>query len=86
MAFPVEHKTIFVLDHSPLFANSCKQSIEYDVLSKTRTPGIIPAAPIMKSLWTCNIEVIAEYMRIVYDIFPFKRLVSTKYIIQPIAR
>ncbi|XP_021342348.1 protein asunder homolog isoform X1 [Mizuhopecten yessoensis] len=75
MSYPVDHKTVFVLDRSPLFASSCNQSIEYDVLSKTRTPGIIPAAPIMKSLWTCNVEVMAEYMRIVYDIFPSKKLI-----------
>ena len=75
MAFPVEHKTVFVLDHSPVFAKSSKQSIEYDALSKNRTPGIIPAAPITKSMWTCNVEALMEYMRVVYDIFPSDRLI-----------
>lgn len=76
MSYPVEHKTVFVLDKGPLFARSCKQSIEYDVMSKTKTPGIIPAAPIMKSMWTCNVETLIEYMRVVFDIFPAKRMVS----------
>ncbi|XP_062610737.1 integrator complex subunit 13-like, partial [Saccostrea cucullata] len=75
MLYPVEHKTVFVLDRGPLFGRSCKQSIEYDVMSKTKTPGIIPAAPIMKSMWTCNVETMIEYMRIVFDIFPSKRLI-----------
>jgi len=69
MAYPIEHKTVFVLDRSPHFAKSCKESIEYDALSKVKTPGVIPAAPISKSLWTCNVETMVEYMRIVYDIF-----------------
>ncbi|XP_048741642.2 integrator complex subunit 13-like [Ostrea edulis] len=75
MSYPVEHKTVFVLDKGPLFARSCKQSIEYDVMSKTKTPGIIPAAPITKSMWTCNVETMIEYMRIVFDIFPCRRLI-----------
>lgn len=75
MSYPVEHKTVFVLDKGPLFARSCKQSIEYDVMSKTKTPGIIPAAPIMKSMWTCNVETMIEYMRVVFDIFPAKRMI-----------
>lgn len=78
MSYPVEHKTVFVLDRGLLFARSCKQSIEYDVMSKTKTPGIIPAAPITKSMWTCNVETMIEYMRIVFDIFPAKRTVGVK--------
>lgn len=78
MSYPVEHKTVFVLDRGPPFARSCKQSIEYDVMSKTKTPGIIPAAPITKSMWTCNVETMIEYMRIVFDIFPAKRTVGVK--------
>lgn len=76
MAYPIEHKTVFVLDKSPHFAKSCKESIEYDALSKVKAPGVIPSAPITKSLWTCNVETMVEYMRIVYDIFPTSRMVS----------
>lgn len=76
MTYPIEHKTVFVLDRSPHFAKSCKESIEYDALSKVKAPGVIPAAPITKSLWTCNVETMVEYMRIVYDIFPGTRLIQ----------
>lgn len=76
MAYPIEHKTVFVLDKSPHFAKSCKESIEYDALSKVKAPGVIPSAPITKSLWTCNVETMVEYMRIVYDIFPASRMIQ----------
>ncbi|GFN84462.1 protein asunder homolog [Plakobranchus ocellatus] len=66
--FPVSHKTVFVLDRSPYFAQSCNEPIEYDFLRKGS--GIIPAAPITKSLWTCNVEALQEYLRIVMDIYP----------------
>jgi hypothetical protein len=76
MAVSVTHKTVFVLDHSPAFQQSCNQSIEYDILAKGKTPGIIPAAPIFKTLWTCSVEAMMEYIRIVYDIFPTDKLVK----------
>ncbi|CAL1527012.1 unnamed protein product [Lymnaea stagnalis] len=72
MTFPLSHKTIFVLDHSSYFAQSCNQPIEYDVL-KSKGSGVIPAAPITKSLWTCNVEGLQEYLRIVFDIYPKDR-------------
>ncbi|XP_059143113.1 integrator complex subunit 13-like [Physella acuta] len=74
MTFPVSHKTIFVLDHSSYFTQSCNQPIEYDVL-KSKGSGVIPAAPITKSLWTCNVEGLQEYLRIVFDIYPKDKLV-----------
>ncbi|XP_052780061.1 integrator complex subunit 13-like isoform X2 [Mya arenaria] len=76
MAGLVTHKTLFVLDHSPDFLKSCNQSTEYDLLAKGKTPGIIPAAPIYKSLWTCSVEAMMEYIRIVYDVFPLNNLIS----------
>ncbi|KAL4225923.1 hypothetical protein ACF0H5_013911 [Mactra antiquata] len=76
MTLPVTHKTVYVLDHSPEFQKSSNQSIEYDILGKGKTPGIIPAAPIYKSLWTCSVEAMMEYIRIVYDIFPTNKLIS----------
>ncbi|KAL3853650.1 hypothetical protein ACJMK2_017180 [Sinanodonta woodiana] len=75
MAQISSHKTIIVLDHSSYFSHSSKQLIEYDILSKIKTPGIIPAAPITKSLWTVCVETVIEYLRVVYDIFPTKKLV-----------
>lgn len=76
MALPVNHKTVFVLDHSSFFNKSCNQSTDYDILGKGKTPGIIPAAPIFKSLWTCSVETMMEYVRVVYDIHPTSKLMQ----------
>ncbi|KAF8766812.1 integrator complex subunit 13-like isoform X1 [Argiope bruennichi] len=75
MTFPVSHKTIFVLDHGPNFLGSCYQNMEFDIFTKTRQPGIIPLAPLSKSLWTCSVEAAIEYCRIVWDIFPTEKLI-----------
>ncbi|KAH9494542.1 Integrator complex subunit 13 [Bulinus truncatus] len=69
MTFPVSHKTVFILDRSSYFAQSCNQPMDYDIL-KSKGSGVIPAAPIYKSLWTCNVEGLQEYLRIVFDIYP----------------
>ncbi|XP_053575066.1 integrator complex subunit 13 isoform X1 [Bombina bombina] len=74
--FSESHKTVFVVDHCPYMAESCRQHVEFDMLTKNRTQGIIPLAPISKSLWTCAVETSLEYCRIMYDIFPFKKLVN----------
>ncbi|XP_060240481.1 integrator complex subunit 13 isoform X8 [Meriones unguiculatus] len=74
--FSESHKTVFVVDHCPYMAESCRQHVEFDMLVKNRTQGIIPLAPISKSLWTCSVESSMEYCRIMYDIFPFKKLVN----------
>lgn len=76
MSIPVNHKTVFVLDHSSFFNQSCNQSVDYDILGKGKTPGIIPAAPIFKSLWTCSVETMMEYIRVVYDIYPTSKLMK----------
>jgi len=71
----ITHKTLFVLDHSVDFLESSNESTDYDIHTKGKTSGIIPAAPIYKSLWTCTVESMMEYMRVVYDIFPANKLV-----------
>lgn len=76
LSLPHSHKTVIVLDRSPYFAQSCKESVDYDMQPKTKSQGFIPAAPISKTLWTANVEAMLEYIRIVYDIFPGKKLVS----------
>ncbi|KAI4456250.1 sarcoma antigen ny-sar-95-related [Holotrichia oblita] len=73
--YPANHKTIFVLDHTPYFGISCESSIEFDFL-KARGPGFIPISPIHKSLWTCSVESSIEYCRIVWDLFPAGKLVT----------
>jgi len=69
--FPLSHKTIFIIDHSPAFGASSRQPIDYDIISRSgrANAGLIPLAPINKSLWTCTVESIIEYARIVYDIY-----------------
>ncbi|KAF5295180.1 hypothetical protein FQR65_LT10568 [Abscondita terminalis] len=72
--FPANHKTIFVLDHTPYFGISCESPIEFEFL-KSRAPGFIPFNPISKSLWTCSVESAIEYCRIVWDLFPQGKLI-----------
>nr|XP_023015588.1 integrator complex subunit 13 [Leptinotarsa decemlineata] len=72
--YPANHKTVFVLDHTPYFGISCENPIEFEFL-KSRTPGFIPMNPISKSLWTSSVESAIEYCRIVWDLFPQGKLV-----------
>lgn len=84
---PLNHKTIFVLDHSSHFASSSEQPIEFDAPVKPKAttsaaqqqaavPTPLKFNPLVKSLWTCNVEAILEYSRIVYDLFaPNEKLI-----------
>lgn len=74
--FSFSHKTAFVVDHCPYMAESCRQQVEFDLLTKNRSQGVIPLAPVSKSLWTCAVECSMEYCRILYDIYPTKKLVN----------
>uniref|UniRef100_A0A3Q3VMM2 Uncharacterized protein n=1 Tax=Mola mola TaxID=94237 RepID=A0A3Q3VMM2_MOLML len=74
--FSVAHKTVFVVDHCPYMAESSRQQVECDVLTKSRAQGVIPLAPVSKSLWTCAVECSMEYCRILYDIYPRNKLVN----------
>ena len=74
--FSVAHKTAFVVDHCPYMAESSRQQVECDVLTKSRAQGVIPLAPVSKSLWTCAVECSMEYCRILYDVYPLNKLVS----------
>lgn len=71
--FPISHKTVIVLDNTARFRSlSSGQPIDFDVgikMKNTVSAGIIPLAPVCKSLWTSSIEGIQEYARIVYDLF-----------------
>ncbi|KAK7913592.1 hypothetical protein WMY93_013803 [Mugilogobius chulae] len=73
--FSVAHKTVFVVDHCPYMAESSRQQVECDVLTK-RTQGVIPLAPVSKSLWTCAVECSMEYCRILYDVYPLDKLIN----------
>lgn len=78
--FSVSHKTVFVVDHCPYMAESSRQQVECDVLTKSRAQGVIPLAPVSKSLWTCAVECSMEYCRILYDIYPKDKLVSSFFL------
>ncbi|KAK7007289.1 hypothetical protein SK128_025646 [Halocaridina rubra] len=83
MAFPTSHKTVFVMDHT--LSSSSGVKLEMDTFSKSRSSSssqpvsqpmnLIPLLPVSKSLWTCAVEAITEYCRIVWDIFPGSRLI-----------
>ncbi|XP_017768624.1 PREDICTED: protein asunder homolog [Nicrophorus vespilloides] len=72
--YPANHKTVFVLDHTPYFGISSEQHIEFDFI-KSRAPGFLQVPPISKSLWTCSVEASIEYCRIVWDLFPTGKLI-----------
>ncbi|XP_061377244.1 protein asunder [Danaus plexippus] len=72
--FPTNHKTVFVLDHTPYFGISSENPIDFDV-AKSRGPGYVPLPAVCKSLWTCSVEAAVEYCRIVWDLFPEGKLV-----------
>lgn len=64
-------KTVFVLDHTPYFGISSEEHIFLDLKSK------IPIPRLSKSLWTFSVESSVEYCRIVWDLFPTGKLVSS---------
>lgn len=74
--FSVSHKTAFVVDHCPYMTESSRQQVECDVITKSRAQGVIPLAPVSKSLWTCAVECSMEYCRILYDVYPTNKLVN----------
>ncbi|KAM9823748.1 integrator complex subunit 13 [Neosynchiropus ocellatus] len=74
--FSVSHKTVFVVDHCPYMSESSRQQVECDVLTKSRAQGVVPLAPVSKSLWTCAVECSMEYCRILYDIYPVDKLIN----------
>lgn len=66
----MNHKTVFVLDHTPYFGIPCGAPLDLDLKSNKA-----PASIIQKSLWTLSVESTVEYCRIVYDIFPTGKLI-----------
>ncbi|XP_055716375.1 protein asunder [Phlebotomus papatasi] len=65
------HKSVFVLDHTPYFGISSQTSVNLEFLGSKAI--LLPPSPlpiISKSLWTCSVEASVEYCRIVWDLFP----------------
>ena len=77
--YPANHKTVFVLDHTPYFGISSENPLDFEYLKQRGQQNCIPLPPISKSLWTTSIETSMEYCRIVWDLFPNGKLVSTIY-------
>ncbi|XP_001607514.1 protein asunder [Nasonia vitripennis] len=75
--YPANHKTVFVLDHTPYFGIPSENDIDFDfVKSRTPTPAnTLPLPKISKSLWTTSIETSMEYCRIAWDLFPTDKLI-----------
>jgi hypothetical protein len=76
-------KTVIILDHSSFFARPSgitfnvnaqnsdqQQTTQHDETNNENTLG-------MKSLWTCVVECVLEYCRILFDIFEDDALVRT---------
>ncbi len=72
-------KTVLILDHSSFFARPSgvtfnvyvqtnDQQQQHDEINNENTLG-------MKSLWTCVVECVLEYCRILFDIFEDDALV-----------
>lgn len=74
---PINHKTVFLFDHSNYFSTNCGQTFEFDT-NKPKSSSHQQShklEPLNKSLWTCCIEAAFEYSRIVYDLFPENKLI-----------
>lgn len=71
--FPANHKTTIVVDHTPYFGLASSSHIKMDF---TKRPAGAPVpSPVYKSMWTCSIEAVLEYCRIVWDLFPDGKLI-----------
>jgi hypothetical protein len=82
MTFPHSHKTVLVLDRGAYFEGSSQQPIDFDMLTKVRGPvaNNTGLSAICKSMWTCNVEACLEFCRIVFDLHPYDRCVSRRFI------
>lgn len=69
------HKTLILLDHGQHMLRSSKQETDFDILQKGRVSGLLPLAPVTKSMWTCSVEASLEYCRVLWDIFPHGKLI-----------
>lgn len=72
--YDINHKTIFVLDHTQYFSISSEDYIDLDFL-KGKTTSDVSLPQFAKSLWTCSVEASVEYCRIVWDLFPKGKLI-----------
>lgn len=63
------YRTIFLMDASAVFrSTACGRTFELDVPKKNQNHPLLP--PLSKSLYSCAVEALFEYCRIVWDLFP----------------
>jgi hypothetical protein len=79
MNIPMNHKTIFLLDHCNYFSSYCGETFEFDIINKPKLTAqnqtnLNKFPPLQKTIWSCLVESIIEYSRIVYDLFPDNKL------------
>lgn len=79
----ISEKTVFILDRSPYFTNlSSGHSIDGDCLKDSKKTAHLyadqpPIEPFDRSLWTCTVEAVVGYSRLVWDLFtPDQRCIS----------
>ena len=70
-------KTVVVVAANSLMSTPCGQSIAFDLTpsgkggSSKSSAGFGPTKQhVSKSLWTCCVEAVCDYCRIVFDLFP----------------
>ncbi|PAA52267.1 hypothetical protein BOX15_Mlig015828g1 [Macrostomum lignano] len=69
--FPVNHKTVIVIDHSQSFSMSSNEMINLDNIGGSKHAAAGNRIQLFsKTLWTCAVEAVLEYCRIVLDLFP----------------
>lgn len=79
----ISEKTVFILDRSPYFTHlSSGHSIDGDCLKDFKKTAHLYAnqpaiKPFDRSLWTCTVEAVVGYSRLVWDLFtPDQRCIS----------
>jgi hypothetical protein len=76
------HKTVLILDHSSFFARPSGVTFNVHVSTSDQQQATCQVEDVsseqtlgMKSLWTCVVECVLEYCRILFDIFEDDALV-----------
>lgn len=79
----ISEKTVFILDRSKYFTHvSSNHSIDGDCLKNSKKTSHLyssesPIPPFDRSLWTCTVEAVVGYSRLVWDLFtPDQRCIS----------
>ncbi len=63
-------KTVIVLAANSLSSCECGQGITFEVTGASRGSKSSASKTITKTIWSCSVEAVLEYCRIVFDLFP----------------